>query len=447
MSRIRLTLALCAAVTLAGAAFAAPTSPAQWPQFRGIDGAGVADGSPLPVTWSKTENVLWHVPVPGKGWSSPVVWGNRIYLTTAIPAGTVEKPWIPEKMEDNGKGYPTTAAQRWTLLCVDLKSGRKLWQREAHAAVPDWLTHPKGSHASETPVTDGKRIYTVFGSVGLFCYSMEGKPLWSRRWGKSPMLFNWGTAIGPAVVGNRVFVVNDNEAGSWLLCLDAATGKEQWKLDRAEKSNWCNPLIWRHGDVTELVTSGSKVVRSYDLAGKLLWELKGMSYATIPSPFVYHDRLYIASGHASGPTTPIYCIKPGASGDISLKAGEAGNASVQWCDPKAGPYVPTPIAYGDHVYSLRDSGVLQCHEESTGKQLYRQRLASGMPITASPVAGNGKIYCLGEKGNMVVVQAGAEFKVLARNTLEEDTLATPAIADGTLLIRTLGGLYRIGAAR
>lgn len=342
MSRIRLTLALCAAVTLAGAAFAAPTSPAQWPQFRGIDGAGVADGSPLPVTWSKTENVLWHVPVPGKGWSSPVVWGNRIYLTTAIPAGTVEKPWIPEKMEDNGKGYPTTAAQRWTLLCLDLKSGRKLWQREAHAAVPDWLTHPKGSHASETPVTDGKRIYAVFGSVGLFCYSMEGKPLWSRRWGKSPMLFNWGTAIGPAVVGNRVFVVNDNEAGSWLLCLDAATGKEQWKLDRAEKSNWCNPLIWRHGDVTELVTSGSKVVRSYDLAGKLLWELKGMSYATIPSPFVYHDRLYIASGHASGPTTPIYCIKPGASGDISLKAGEAGNASVQWCDPKAGPTSPRP---------------------------------------------------------------------------------------------------------
>jgi hypothetical protein len=190
------------------------------------------------------------------------------------------------------------------------------------------------------------------------------------------------------------------------------------------------------------------VVRSYDLDGKLLWELKGMSYATIPSPFVYHDRLYIASGHASGPITPIYCIKPGAAGDISLGEGETTNAWVSWRDAKAGPYVPTPIAYGDIVYSLRDSGVMLVYGEADGKAGYRTRVGNGpMMITASPVAGDGKVYCLGEKGNMVVVAAGPEFKALARNDLGEDTLATPAIADGSLLIRTLGSLYRIGASK
>ncbi len=417
-----------------------------WPRFRGRDGAGVQDGKPLPVTWSRAENVMWKSPIPGKGWSSPVVWGNRVFLTTAIPEGKVEAPWVPEKMEDNGKGYPTTSAQRWTVLCLDLRTGKKLWEREAARAVPNWLTHPKGSHASETPVTDGRRVYALFGGVGLFCYSMDGKPLWSRRWGPSKMLFNWGTAIGPEIADDRVFVVNDNEEKSWLLCLDASTGNELWQVERDEKSNWCNPLVWRHAGRTEIVTAGSRVVRSYDLDGKLLWELKGMSYVTIPSPFVYHDRLYIASGHASGPITPIYCIKPGASGDISLKADETGNAWVSWRDSKAGPYVPTPIAYRDLVYSLRDSGVLMVFAEADGKAGYRSRVGHGpTPITASPVAGDGKVYCLGEKGNMVVVEAGPEFKVLARNDLGEDTLSTPAIADGSLLIRTLGSLYRIGS--
>jgi len=435
-------LVLCLTAQLTQPALA---PPGMWPRFRGPDGSGVADGKPLPATWSPTQNVLWKVPVPGKGWSSPIVWGDRVFLTTAIPAGDVEKPWIPEKMEDNGKGYPTTAVQRWTTLCLDLRTGKRLWQREAHRAVPNWLTHPKGSHASETPVTDGKRVYALFGSVGLFCYTVDGKPLWSRRWGPSRMMFNWGTAIGPEVANGRVYVVNDNEEKSTLLCLDAATGKELWIRERDEKSNWCNPLAWTHDGRTEIVTAGSKVNRSYDPDGQLLWELRGMSYATIPSPFAYGDRLFIASGHSSGPVRPIYAIRPGAAGDITPKDGETSSAGVLWWDKAAGPYVPTPLAYREQVYSLGDGGLLQCYEAATGKRLYRSRAGTkSMMVSASPVAGDGKVYCLGEKGHMVVLQGGPEYKLLAENDLDEDTLATPAIADGTLLIRTLGSLYRIG---
>lgn len=420
-----------------------------WPRFRGELGAGVSDGKPLPAEWSPTSHIIWKAPVPGKGWSSPVVWGNRIFLTTAIPAGDVEKPWIPEKMEDNGKGYPTKSEQRWTVVCLDLKSGRQIWSREAHRAVPDWLTHPKGSHASESVVTDGKRVYAQFGNIGIFCYTVDGKPLWQKRWGKTQMLFNWGTAIGPALYGGRVYVVNDNEDKSWLAALDAATGKEIWRVTRDEKSNWCNPLAWKTPQRVELVTSGSRGVRSYDLDGKLLWELQGMSYATIPSPFVYKDRLYLGSGHSSGNLQPVYCIRPGATGTLTLGPEETGNAGVAWVARRGSPYVPTPIAYGDLVYCLRDYGFVDCYSAADGKSIYtRFRLSpSAMPVTASPVAGDGKIYCLGEKGNMVVLAAGPTPKVLARNDLGEDTLATPAIVDGTLLVRTLGHLYRIGAAK
>lgn len=436
-------LAALAATAWATSADSRP--PACWPRFRGLEGSGVEDGKPLPTAWSKTENVLWKTAIPGKGWSSPIVWGNRVFLTTAIPDGAVEAPWVPEKMEDNGKGYPTTVEQRWTVLCLDFRTGKKLWQREAARAVPNWLTHPKGSHASETPVTDGERVYALFGNVGIFCYTVDGKPLWSRRWGPAKMIFNWGTAVGPAVVDGRVFVVNDNEEKSWLLCLEAQTGKELWQVERDEGSNFCNPVIWRNALRTEVVTAGSRVVRSYDLDGKLLWQLKGMSYVTIPSPFVHRGMLYIASGHASGPIRPIYAIKPGASGDISIAGGATSNEWIAWRDSQAGPYVPTPIGYGDRIYSLGDSGILSSFDAATGKPGYRQWIAHGpTPITASPVAGDGKLYCLGEKGNMVVVEAGPKFKVLARNDIGEDTLATPAIADGSLLIRTLGNLYRIG---
>lgn len=435
-----------AGTVAANAPTAAPDPLGVWPRYRGVDGAGVAEGKPLPATWSKTQNVRWKSPIPGKGWSSPIVWGSRVYLTTAIPQGEVEKPWIPEKMEDNGKGFPTNAEQRWTVLCLDLRTGKRLWQREAARAVPGWLTHPKASHANETPVTDGKRVYAAFGNVGLFCYSLDGKLLWSKRWGAAKMLFNWGTAIGPAVADGRVYMVNDNEEKSEIVCLDAETGQELWRQDRAEGSNWSNPLVWAHDGRTEIVTAGSKVVRSYDPEGALLWQLRGMSYATIPSPYVHGGTLYVASGHSSGPRRPIYAIRPGASGDISVKDDQTSNGGVLWWDKAAAPYVPTPITYQGNVYSLGDTGVLQCYEAATGKRLYRVRAGTkSMMVTASPVAGDGKVFCLDEKGRTVVLQAGPEYKLLAENALEEDTLATPAIADGSLLIRTLGSLYRIGA--
>ncbi len=437
-----------AALALLCVARAQADTPANcWPRFRGVDGCGVGAGKPLPETWSATENVLWKAEVPGKGWSSPIVWGDRIFLTTAIPPGQVEPPTTPQKMEDNAVGIVTTNEQRWMVLCLDLKTGKTLWQQEAHHGVPDWRIHSKGSHASETPVTDGERVYALIGSVGLFCYSMDGKPLWSVKWGPKPMMFNWGTAIGPEVANGRVFVVNDNEEKSVVTCYDAKTGKELWKVDRDEKSNWCNPVIWRNKLRTELVTEGTRRVRSYSMDGKLLWELQGMSVATIPSPFVYNGNLYVTSGHVSGPIRPIYCIKPGAKGDISLKQGTTSNAYITWMNPAAGPYVVTPMAMDGYVYDLNDWAGLTCYKTATGEQVYKDKplATQGRPMfSASPVGGDGKVYCQGEKGQTYVVKAGPEFSVLATNKLGEDSLATPAIVDGTLLIRTLGHLYRVG---
>lgn len=421
---------------------------ASWPRFRGPAGGGVDSSRPLPSRWSETENVLWSAAIPGKGWSAPIVTGNRVFVTTAVAPGDVEPPKTPAAMEDNTVGMKSSKEHRWFVLCLDLRTGRVLWRREAHHAVPNWLIHPKGSHASETPVTDGERVYAYFGNVGLYCYSVDGKPLWSHRVAARKMLFNWGTAIGPEVVDGRVFLVNDSEEGASITCLDARTGRLVWRAPRDEKSNWCNPLVWRNTGRTELVTAGSRGIRSYDLSGKVLWEIHGMSYVTIPSPFVAEGLLWVASGHASGPVRPIYAIRPGASGDISLKPGQKSNAFIAWSDPAAAPYVPTPVVLDGIVYDLTDVSGLAAYRADTGALIYRGKRfgPGGGQFTASPVAGDGKVFCLGEKGDVFVVKAGPEFQLLARNSLPGDTLATPAIADGSLLIRTLTKLYRIGEA-
>jgi len=416
------------------------------PQFRGPRGDGVAYGTNLPVTWSTTSNVVWSCTIPGKGWSSPVVWGERVFVTSAVGPGSVEAP--PEKLAsiaEHTRGVTTTDEHQYMLHCVDWQTGKLLWSRCAHKGAPPGSIHPKNTYASETPVTDGERVYAYFGNIGLFCYDMEGRALWSRKWGSFKMDWNWGPAASPALHGDLLFVLNDNQEKSFLVALDKRTGKDVWRVERDEKSNWTTPFIWQNDLRTEIVTSGSGKVRSYDLTGKLLWELRGMSGVTVPMPFAADGLLYIASGCQHSSQRPVYAIRPGATGDISLQADATSNAHIAWVQRRAAPYVTSPLVCDGLLYVLLDKGFLAAYDARTGEEVYgKQRFTTGKAaFTASPWAYDGKIFCLTETGETYVVEAGPEFRVLHVNRLDEAALATPAVARDSLILRTLTKLYRI----
>jgi len=427
-------------LALAVAAFAAD---APWPQFRGPGSNGVAEERGLPERWSETENVVWKTAVPGAGWSSPVVAGGRIFLTSVIASGEQEAPKKGLYFGGN-RGKPSDE-HRWMVYAYDFETGKLGWERQVHRAVPEAARHLKNTYASETPVTDGERIYTYFGGAGLFCFDLNGKPLWEKRWPVRETRYGWGTSASPVLHEGRVYVVNDNDVESYLVALDKRTGREIWRVAREEKSNWSTPFAWTHGGKTGLVTTGTGRVRSYDLDGKVLWEFGGMSSIVIPTPFARHGLLYIASGYVGDPMRPAFAVKPGARGDISLKAGETSNAFIAWHIPQGGPYNPSPLVYGDIYYTLYDRGLFTAHDAKTGAEVYgKQRIDEAVTaFTASPWAYGGKVFAASEDGDTYVIQAGREFRVIGKNSLGEMIMATPAMAGRSLIVRTAGHLYRI----
>ena len=420
---------------------------AQWAQFRGPAAGAVTDDPRLPDRWSETENVKWKTRVPGLGWSSPIVWDDVIFLTSAISAGQ-ERPPVPglyDPGEDNG-AQQSAAVHRWMVYAIDFESGALRWEREFHRAVPSITRHLKNSFASETPVTDGERLYVYFGSIGLLAaLTMEGETVWTTDVGVYNGRQGYGSAASPVLHQDRLYLVNDNATQSFLAAHDKRTGEEIWRVDRAEIGvNWSTPLVWENEVRTEIITTGRGKNRSYDLEGQLLWELGGMTVNVVPTPFAKHGLVYMSSGYPGGLPRPVYAIRPGASGDISLKPGETNNDYIVWYQPTLGTYNTSALVYGDYYYTLLDRGFLLCHDALTGREIYgRQRLAAGTGFTASPWAYNGKIFLLGEDGDTYVVQAGLEFKLLGKNSLNEMSLATPAVVRGSLIIRTASQLYRI----
>jgi outer membrane protein assembly factor BamB len=417
-----------------------------WPQFRGPGSRGVADGAGLPDTWSASNNVAWKVGIPGTGWSSPIVAGHRIFITSVVASGDIEKP--VKGLYFGGERPASTAEHRWMVWAIELSTGKVLWEREAHRAVPGFARHLKNSYASETPATDGERVYVKFGNVGLFCYDLEGRLLWSNPSEPVRMRNAWGTASSPVVHNGRLYVVNDNEQESFVTALDAKSGKTLWRARRDEGSNWSTPFVWQHAGRTEIVTTGSQKVRSYGLDGTLIWELRGMSTIVIPTPFSAHGLLYFASGYVGDTHRPAYAVRPGATGDISV--GEPTSAKhIAWYLPQGGSYNPSPIVYGDHYYTLYDRGFLTAHDAVTGAEVYgKQRIdPEAGAFTASPWAYNGKLFALSEDGATYVIRAGATYERLAINRLDEFTMATPAIAGDSLILRTATSLYRISAKK
>jgi len=416
-----------------------------WPQFRGGDATGVATNQNLPVKWSAQDNVAWSAPVPGWGWSSPIIWGDQVVVTSVLKDGEVETPKKGLYFGGERPNVPKETHQ-WMVYAFDWQSGKKLWEREVVQGTPGSSLHLKNTYASETPVTDGKRIYAYFGNQGLYALDLEGKVLWSQKWGAFKTRNGWGTAASPVLHRDRIFVVNDNEEKSFLVALDTQNGRELWKAERDEKSNWSTPFVWEHDQRVELIVTGKKKVRSYDLNGKVLWELGGMSSIVIPTPFAHGGLLYVCSGYVGDNNRPVYAIRPGATGDISLKEGESHNSYVAWCEKTAAPYNPSPLAYGDYFYVLFDFGFLSCREARTGKEIYaKQRINpdGNVAFTASPWAYGGRIFCLSEDGDTYVFQAGPEYKLLGKNSLGEMCMATPAIARDSLILRTASKLYRV----
>ena len=440
-------------VLLAAARASAQTN---WPQFRGESAGVVADDPALPETWGPDENIVWTLEVPGRSWSSPIVWGNHVFVLAVMPAAGSAEPLQPlqpvETYRARSLGGSMTRADistvttplRWLLYAVDFESGAVQWEHELHTTVPSLPSHQKSTFASETPVTDGERVYVYLGDIGLFALNVDGTQAWSVPMEWVPRR-EWGAAASPVLHDGRLYVVNDNEAQSFVAAYDAVTGDEIWRTNRDEGPNWATPFVWENDVRTEIVTSGTGGVRSYGLDGELLWQLTGMSTLVIPTPFAEHGLLYINSGYVAAQSRPVYALRPGASGDITLSEGSTSNDYIVWSHPQLGSYNPSSLVYGDYHYTLLDRGILLCYDARTGREVYpRARITAGTLFTASPWAYNGKIFALSEDGDTFVIQAGPEFQVLARNSLDEMTLATPAVAHGSLILRTATKLYRIG---
>jgi outer membrane protein assembly factor BamB len=409
--------------------------------FRGPQGSGLVSGKIFPPDkWSPTENIKWKFAIPGHGWSCPIVASGRVFVTSCQSSDKVAAPktgyYAPLDVKTR------SGEHRWTVFCLDAATGKVFWEQVAHKGVPKHSIHVKASYASETPVTDGERIYAYFGNVGLFCYDLAGKLLWSTTWEVVPTRYGWGTGASPMLDGDRIYLVNDNEKKSFLVALDKRTGKEVWKTDRNEKSNWATPFLWQNEQRTEIVTCGTNKVRSYSLDGKVLWELGGMSSICVPSAVAAHGLLFISSGYEFGRPRPVFAIRPGASGDISLKKEETSNQFVAWYREPAGAYHPTPLVLGDYLYVVYSTGFIACFDARTGKTVYEKQRLPGS-FTASPWSCNGKIFCLSEEGVTYVVKAGPQFELLGKNAMNEVALATPAVADGRLFLRTVDALYCI----
>lgn len=414
-----------------------------WPQFRGPQGNQIALDRQLPQVWSPDQNIKWQVKIPGRAWSSPVVWGDKIFITNAVDE-VLESSGSSFRAVKSGSRIKPTNEHRWEVYCLDTDSGKVLWRQVATRGKPTMITHSDNTYASETPVTDGKRVYAYFGMNGLYCYDFMGKLLWEKDLGVYQMERDWGTGSSPIIHGDLVYLQIDNEEQSFLVALDGKTGEERWRVSRQESSNWCTPIIWQNRQRTELVT-GSKILRSYDpVTRDVLWELNVGEGRCVASPTAAGDLLYFGTEKRSGKGGTLFSVKAGASGDITPKDGASTNAGVLWSLPDAGLAFASPLVYQDFVYILeRSGGRINCYHVRTGESVYSDRLPGVRTFWATPWANQGKIFCLDDRGTTHVVQAGSEFKILGQNKLNEGNYATCAFTENAIILRGVESLYCI----
>jgi outer membrane protein assembly factor BamB len=420
-----------------------------WPGFRGPGARGVAEGSPTPVKWdvAKGENVLWTASVPGLAHSSPVVWGDRVFLTTAVRAGG-EAP-LKVGLYGDIESANDDGAQRFVLLRLDGKTGKVVWERTVNEGKPKQRRHPKATHANSTPATDGSRVVALFGSEGLYCYDVDGKLVWRKDLGVLQASFfhvpdaQWGFGSSPVIDDGVVYVQADVLPSGFLAAFSLADGRELWRTPRADVPTWSTPTVHDLGGRKVVLVNGWKHAGAYDArTGKEIWKLEGQGDIPVPTPFVVDGLVYISQAH--GPGSPVYVVRADATGDVTLAPATRSNDGIVWSLERGGSYIPTPIVYDRVLYVGRDNGVLTAYRAKTGEQLYQQRLGGGTGgFSASLVAADGKVYVTGEDGEVYVLKAGETYGLLATNSLGEVAMATPAIADGTIFFRTRSRLVAI----
>jgi outer membrane protein assembly factor BamB len=444
----------CAAFLLALSLFSIaasdnPATPAGWPSFRGWFASGIAEGYPTPAQWNvKTkQNIEWKTPIPGLGHSSPVVFGDRIFVTTAV--SDTGNAALKVGLYGDVTPVQESSVYSWKIFCLDRKTGRIVWERTAHTGVPKIKRHPKSTHANPTPATDGKHLVAFFGSEGLYCYDMDGKLLWSKDLGILESAFymmptaQWGTGSSPIIYGDAVYLQCDVLKDSFVAAFSLADGKEIWRTPRSDVPTWSTPTIYKSPDRLYLIVNGYREAAGYDAkTGTRVWSLSGGGDIPVPTPVVAKDLIFLTSAH--GATSPIYAIRPTAAGDISLKSLVRVNQYVAWSEARAGAYMQTPLVYGDYLYICQDNGVLSCYEATTGRRVYQMRLGTGgTGFSASGVAADGKLYFTSEDGDVYVVKAGPQFQLRATNSMGEVCMATPAISEGVLYFKTRSNLVAI----
>ncbi len=455
----------------AGSAYSAPVKAqtAPWPQFRGPDANPIAENSRLPDRWSTTENVEWLAEIPGRGWSSPIVANGKVFVTTVTTDGKSKPPQtgtdysnayvaelmkqglseeeVEKRVTERDIELPSEVTLHYFVYCLDVNTGNELWNDEFYTGRPPHGRHRKNSFASETPVTDGNHVYVYIANLGLFAYDMDGKQVWTTKMDAHPIYFEFGTGSSPVLCEDCLIIVHDNQEHSFIAAYDTTNGKQIWQTDRIPpenapealpKSGWVTPFIWKNDVRTEIVTMSPGQAISYDTNGKELWRMTGLTVAPAASSFACKGLLYLDGGK----TKPMFAIRPGAMGDISSAENGEPNEYVVWSRPRAGTYIPTPVAYQGGLYVVNDNGIVSRLDAETGDQSFKSRIkASGADFTTSPWAYNGKVFCLSEQGDTYVLEAGQEYKLLHVNSLGDLAMATPAIVDDRLLIRTEKHLY------
>jgi outer membrane protein assembly factor BamB len=421
-----------------------------WPQFRGIGAMGVSEGRPMPATWNIAAgtNVLWKSAIPGLGLSSPVVWGDMIFVTSAISGKTDAK--LRPGLYGDIESVPDDTSHEWRVYGFDKKTGKIAWQQTANTGVPKIKRHMKSTHANSTIATDGQHLVAFFGSEGLYAYDLKGKLLWKKDLGVLDAGFymvpeaQWETGSSPVIHDGIVVVQADVQKGSFLGAFDVRDGKELWRVSRSDVPTWGTPTIHQVNGQTQVIVNGMRHAGAYDLkTGKEIWKLTGGGDIPVPTPVVNDGLVYLTNAH--GPMSPVYAIRDTASGDISLPKDASSNAGVAWSYPRDGGYMCTPLVYRGLVYIVKFNGVLNVYDAKTGEKKFQERFAGGTSaFTASPVASDGKVYFANEDGQVFVLKASPTYELLSTNDMGAAVLATPAISEGRLLFRTQKELIAIG---
>jgi outer membrane protein assembly factor BamB len=428
----------------APAAPAVRAAPRPWPAFRGDNAAGNGDGQGAVLEWDVAagRNVRWKTPIPGIANASPIVWGTRVFVVSAISSAG-DKTFRTGLYGDVAP-VNDLSEHTWKIYCLDKATGKILWERTAFTGAPKVKRHTKASQANSTPVTDGTRVVALFGSIGMLAaWDMDGKPLWTTTvgvldsgWFFDPT-YQWGHSSSPIIYKETAIVQADVQKGSFIAAYDLKSGKQVWRTERDEIPTWGTPTLFGE----QLVTNGPKI-RGYDAAtGKLLWTLGPNSEVAVATPVVGDGLVYVTGGYP--PARPIYAVRPTASGDISLPKDKTSSDAIAWSNT-SGTYIPTPLYYRGILYTCSNEGVLTAYEAKTGERLYRARVGGGGSFAASPIAADGRLYFANEDGDVIVVRAGPKYEELAKNPMKEVIMGTPAISDGVLVVRTLGHVYGIG---